>query len=474
VLERGVATLIDIEAAIENQIACGGHLATSLIEVGGMKEGSLQRLLADHYQMEIGPRGRLVAPPEPLLPPAVLLRHRVVALERSATALTVASDRPLDTDTRAQLAQSAGLAIRPLLVTAIRLAEALADHAGAPISERERWLLGALNTGTAPSRAFSRASTERRVQQAFPVNAAYRRMSEHPKGIIPSQRQPTRASEAVASSSLDPHEATPHGGFRPPRGHRTLDPADSESFSSNPPASTEDTSDAGEGTGRITQPYGEAEEGEKRDTQPWRDDDVEDTPPVSVTGEFKASLSEAPPSAEARILEEHRRFRHRGPFTRPQAELAASQAPDVHMVLEILVRYARQFFERTVLFVVSGDWAELRFSHGLSMSLATLKLSLREEPSVLREANQSGDPVVRALSHDGVDAILRNKLGITGKQKVAVVPLAIRERVVAIFYGDDSTDGVDRDAVADVTDFIEICAAEISRLIISRKRPNER
>jgi hypothetical protein len=471
VLERGVATLIDLEAAIENQVACGGHLATSLVEVAGVKESSAQRLLAEHYHLNIGPRGRLPAPAEALLPHNLVVRHRIFPVKRSAKSLHVATDRPLDADTLAELTAVAGLPIRPVVVTPVRLSEALAEHAGGALSERERWLLGALNAGTTPTRAFSRASAERRGQLAFPAAAHYRRMSEHPRGIVPSQRQPTRQPPDASDAPANPED----GGFLPPRARAgTLDPADADGFTSEPPASADESSfDGGDGPTRITQPYGEGEdEGEKRDTQPWRDDDPEDDgPPMSVTGEFKASLTEAPPSAEARILEEHRRFRHRGPFTRPQAELAASQAPDVHMVLEILVRYARQFFERTVLFVVSGDQAELRFSHGLSLSLASLRLGLREEPSVVREAFLGGDPIVASLAHDGVDAILRNKLGIAGAQKVAVIPLSIRERVVAIFYGDDSSDGVDRDAVADVTDFIEICAAEISRLIISRKRP---
>jgi hypothetical protein len=54
--------------------------------------------------------------------------------------------------------------------------------------------------------------------------------------------------------------------------------------------------------------------------------------------------------------------------------------------------------------------------------------------------------------------------------RVAVVPLSIRDRVVALFYGDDRTEGVDRSAVADVTDFTEICSAEITKLIIARKK----
>ena len=228
-------------------------------------------------------------------------------------------------------------------------------------------------------------------------------MSEHPDGIAPSTRQapPPTDPEMLSDPRAAADDSVPPESTPPSRRLRTLDPSESgHDLESEPPSSADDP-------GRITRPYAETEEGadgEKRDTQPWRDDDPEDAP-VSVTGELRASLSDSPPSAEERMLEDHRRFRHRGPFTRPQAELAAGQAADVQMVLEILTRYARQFFERSVLFVVTGTSAELRFAHGVPMGLASLVVDL-EEQSVLSQAHDSGDPVVRPLAEDGADAIL--------------------------------------------------------------------
>jgi hypothetical protein len=93
-----------------------------------------------------------------------------------------------------------------------------------------------------------------------------------------------------------------------------------------------------------------------------------------------------------------------------------------------------------------------------------------DTPSVLRGAYDSGDPVVSELSYEGIDGMIRDALHSRASGRVAVVPLSIRERVVALFYGDDRDEGVDRSAVADVTDFTEICAAEITKLIIARKK----
>lgn len=468
-LSRGAATWTDLEMCVETQILHGGDLATSLVDVGVMDEGDVASLFAEHLGVARGPIGKL-ADPSPhvsdLLPPDVAARHHIFPVGRTQTELEVAVSDALEPMVEIALRERVGLEILFVAVLPYRLSEALGGYCGLPLGDREAWLVRLLNAGQPPSIDASREGVRRRVERAFPAAAPYRRMSEHPDGIVLSARQAhalsTDAPDTLDGVAIDPSLDTGAPSRRLPR---TLDPSDSErDLGSEPPASVDDP-------GRITRPYAEtdAEDGEKRDTQPWRDD-PDDAPPVSVAGEFKASLSEAPPSVEARILEDHRRFRHRGPFTRPQAELAASQATDVHMVLEILTRYARQFFERTVLFVVTGEVAELRFSHGLSMSLATLQLSLEEEPSVLRDAHLGGDPIVRPLEHDGVDAILRNKLSIMGEGRVAVIPLTIRERVVAIFYGDDRSDGVDRDAVADVTDFIEICASEVTRIIINRKR----
>ncbi len=497
-LERGHATFSELESSIANQALHGGHLATNLLELGVANENALQRLLSEHHQLPVGPKGRLpkvTSDLEERLPREVALRYHVFPIKRTQSTFEIAVCEPLEPTVMEQLERLVGMSLRVSVVTPLRLREALAsardgDTAGLALSERERWLLDQLNHGRTPSSEARQADERRRAMALFPAAAPYRRMSEHPDGVVASLRQPEplRHTPPMPPATRRAHHTPPLGmgtsppdtleGVGPKAGEAqpdTLQPGDKPSSglaTSEPPESTDDP-------GRITRPYTEDEEAEaeaegegegKRNTQPWRDDsDEEEDVPVSVQGEFNRSLSEAPPSDEAKIHEEHRRFRHRGPFTRAQAEMAVSQSPDVLMVMEILVRYARQFFERCVLFAVSGDVAELRFAHGVGIELADFSLPLTA-PSVLRGAFRSGDPVVSELSYEGVDAIIRDALRVRSDARIAVVPLCIRERVVALFYGDDRDVGVDRSAVADVTDFSEICAAEITRLIIARKK----
>jgi len=266
-----------------------------------------------------------------------------------------------------------------------------------------------------------------------------------------------------------PSEPEPKPNTRPYALRSSAYPSES---SAPPPASEEPN--------RITQPYAEGEElpdgeagdddfddGEKRDTQPWRDDEEE--APVSVTGEFSASLS-APPDPSDRPNGE-RHFRHRGPFTRRQAEIAASQAMDVHLLLEILMRYAQQFFERCLLLGVVENRLEVRYRHGVT-SEDDFGIDL-DGAGIAAEAYRAGDPVIRQLGQEQADQALREFLELEGSAEVVMIPITIRERVVAMFYGDDGLDDVHREAVHDVTDFTEVCASEVPRLILARKRAQD-
>jgi hypothetical protein len=104
----------------------------------------------------------------------------------------------------------------------------------------------------------------------------------------------------------------------------------------------------------------------------------------------------------------------------------------------------------------------------LGIEWAKFEVSLAD-PGIFNDSYESGDPIMRPLGTEEHDAPLKEQLGV-GDGRVCVVPLVIRERVVAMFYGDDRRDDVDKDAVADVTDFAEICASEIMRVMLQRKR----
>ncbi|MEM9696519.1 MAG: hypothetical protein AAGA56_28510, partial [Myxococcota bacterium] len=354
-------------------------------------------------------------------------------------------------------------------VTPLRLREALYRYCGQLLTQRERWLLAMLTSGRAIDPRGRQAFLTRQAMWVEGTGS-FRRMSEQSSGVRPAGLQtpppllsPEQILELVMAESEEVFQEAggtqPWGGSSPDLdlGYDSAAPEDD--------------------TGRITQPYAtdqteddDADETgyDRRNTQPWREADASEQP-VSVPGEFQAQLSEPTDNLKARVDENKRRFRHRGPFTRAQAELAVAEADDVNLVLEILLRYGRQFFERTILFGVTENQLELRLAHGLSSDLADMSVPLFGT-GVLHRAVLEGVQRLQPLSHEGTDNMIRASLGIRADVDVAVVPLTIRDRAVAVFFGDDRDYDVDGAAVEDVHDFADLCAVEITRIILDRKR----
>ncbi|MEM1033756.1 MAG: hypothetical protein AAGN82_25700 [Myxococcota bacterium] len=496
-----------LDGAVALQSLHGGDLSTSLLEAGVDERQVLAAYASSRVGYAPGPAGRLPEPPASLwaiLPPALAVAQRVLPLVHDDDgALGVATPFPLAAGAARRLAETTKVAIVPFAVLPFRLYEALYRHAEGPLAERERWLLALEAAG----RPFQRDERERQlrryIRETPQPGPRYRRMSEHPEGIARSTRQPEAQSldpdalAAMLSVPARPSEPTPltrpydlRSSFTPvassspppPLEHGAGSPVgddeDDEPHRITQPYADEDTADGTpESEGEASSGDPASDEGEKRDTQPWRDadgtEDDDEEAPVSVSRAFSDTFG-GPPEPSERGEATTRQFRHRGPFTRRQAEIAASQAVDVRMLFEVLLRYAQQFFERCLLLVVAEDRAVVRYRHGV-VDDRSVSLPL-DGAGLLATALRTGDPVVRPFDPDDQgDEALASFLGRPGAAAASVVaiPIAIRERVVAMFYGDDGLDAVHAAAVADVTDFTEVCAAEIPRLILARKQGSE-
>jgi hypothetical protein len=162
-------------------------------------------------------------------------------------------------------------------------------------------------------------------------------------------------------------------------------------------------------------------------------------------------------------------FLHRGPFTREMAERALGEANDTQELLEVFARFARQFFERVVLFTVQAGRAEARITHGMPAPVVTLQTPL-DQPGMLKHALDTAGIVVAVLGEEGHDADLRAALGTVNELEAVVVPVCVRQRVVALLYADDSSVGIDRDAVAEVAGFANLLGNALAMQIVRRKR----
>jgi hypothetical protein len=133
--------------------------------------------------------------------------------------------------------------------------------------------------------------------------------------------------------------------------------------------------------------------------------------------------------------------------------------------IEVLVRYARQFVDRCVLFVVRRGIATPRHAHGWSIEPLRVELS---EPGILGDASRRGSGSVMPVGFDGSDLELRARIGI-GDSQVLVVPMAIRGRTVALLVGADERADVEAESASEITSFCHDVAAALARIILAHK-----
>ncbi len=134
-----------------------------------------------------------------------------------------------------------------------------------------------------------------------------------------------------------------------------------------------------------------------------------------------------------------------GPITFEEVKNRLSAVTTSDQALEAFFDFASQFFSFSAMFVAHGDLAEGRDAAGAGPSrdrIASVGIPL-DLPSVLSFARDRRALVVASLGWGGVDAELRRHL-MRPKElgTIAILPLALRDRVVALFYGDDSSQDV--------------------------------
>ncbi|WP_437593228.1 HEAT repeat domain-containing protein [Sorangium sp. So ce1000] len=180
----------------------------------------------------------------------------------------------------------------------------------------------------------------------------------------------------------------------------------------------------------------------------------------------KVSMREAGRSAPAAQ-------RRKGPFTLAMAEHALTAVGSSEEVLAVLFDFAQQYFEYTVLFTVHGERAEGRNAAGPGADRERVtKIAVPfERPSALAKARALRAPLVTALAGSAPDAELQRELGRkVHAAAVAVVPIVVRGRVVALVYGDDGVASVELSNIGDLIALAGIAATVLERLILRKKQ----
>ncbi len=199
----------------------------------------------------------------------------------------------------------------------------------------------------------------------------------------------------------------------------------------------------------------------------------------TVVGEHKAReqarpvVPEAPPQERRGSV----RVRRKGPFTAQMAEEELAEATTTDVVLDILFTFSHQFFEYTVLFVVSGELADGRDASGPGLTATQIKnvqIPL-DQPSLLQLARDRKAPVTATPVAHGVDVqIIRDlareaRFAEGDRSAVAVLPVVVRNRVVALLFGDDGVTNVELSALGDVIIVLGRTVEALERIILRKK-----
>ena len=423
IVQREVATMRQVEEALARQVIYGGDLATNLLEVARIDEEQLTRLMAESVQLQAAPTGELPIPQErvrALVPPEMASQQTIAPLSLEGESLVIAVAEPMPGHVHEQLSFALGLAIEQRVALAVRVRQAIARVYALPLERRMQRLVARLagqpsTSGSMPPPLGAAPTVpEPPTPPSAPPNT----------GRTTSRNFP--AVRAVAASSITPAPVT--------NPYPLVVPA---------PAPSE--------------PAAAAQQPEEHDSAP---------PSPLLSNERRAGLLQREPPAAVRAAR-----RRRGPITLEVAKKEAEEAADRDALLDLFFDYSRQYFDYSTLFLVHGDIAEGRDAYGEGATrdrVVGIGIPL-DLPGLMSSAREKRASIVSRAQPGGLDAELLSDLQRSREAEVAIVPLVVRTRAVAVLMGDCGAAGIDRASVQQVVAFSGIIGKAFERLIVRRK-----
>jgi len=172
----------------------------------------------------------------------------------------------------------------------------------------------------------------------------------------------------------------------------------------------------------------------------------------------------------------------KGPGEGARAELLQSsleemqRSPDPDLVAFLLLRAARAFFPRVLLFLAKDDRLRGLSGFGPVDSGDSLDLLAREisvpldQPSVFSEAVATGRSWTGPLPPDGPVRSLLDRIGPMGATTAAVLPLRTNRETIAVLYG-DAPEGGELPPLGPLLEFVERAGRALDEAFLSRRAP---
>lgn len=517
-----------IEDAIAKQVMLGSDLATNLLDVGGVSEELLLKVLAEATHLEPAMLGSLAPPSHAalaLVPADMANQLNIIPLSLEGGVLKLVVAEPFVSPK--ELGFAPNIEVVQIIAPLPRIRQAISRAYRIPLERRLTRLLGKLGEPSASSSRFDIQDEPTQVsgiplvdlgivRPATQTPATLAAAGKSPPAIALATPPPARARlDTIPDVEADAPTTAPPGGIPRSVGGQTIPqtvPGDVALAKGNAPAwatraPVVQVVDAPAGWRPLTSddmpetvPAPRlAAMGAKAETKPGNE---EEKAPVSrrtaglsklqtargraagglfrraadeqkARDQLQTALVQPPPQERHGSI----RVRRKGPLSAQKAEEELAEATTTDVVLDILFAFAQQFFEYTVLFVVSGEMADGRdaFGPGLTATqIKNVKVPL-DQPSLLQLARDRKAPVTAAPVAHGIDVqifrdLAREARFVDGyRATVAVLPVVVRNRVVALLLGDDADVDVDLSALGDVIILLGRTVEALERVILRKK-----
>jgi CheY-like chemotaxis protein len=159
-----------------------------------------------------------------------------------------------------------------------------------------------------------------------------------------------------------------------------------------------------------------------------------------------------------------------------QRRLGELRGPgNANQIAMLVMKVAREFFERSILFLIKSGEARGLGGFGPAPKGSSLNLLAREvviplaEPSVFRDAVQSGRPFCGALPDGKWTKHLMGKVGRFQSNSVALFPLVTHRESIAVLLGDNPETGGEFRRLETLEMFIDQTGVALENAFLQRK-----
>jgi CheY-like chemotaxis protein len=148
---------------------------------------------------------------------------------------------------------------------------------------------------------------------------------------------------------------------------------------------------------------------------------------------------------------------------------------DATEISQLVMKVAREFFERGILFLVKGEEARGLGGFGPAPREESLDLAAREiviplgEPSVFQEVAATRKPFAGPIPEEKWTHFLMGRIGRYKTGSVAVLPLLAHRETIALLFGDNPDSGRDLGRLDALELFVDQAGVALENAFLQRK-----